>query len=104
MMIALGNGEITKAAIYDLYKDLNEALNILSGLQQGEPDLKKAERAKHTYNWLVNKIMSQLLSDDKMIADREEYRTLLKDQRLLGALQGAGVDNWEGYGIAMEAF
>jgi hypothetical protein len=33
---------------------------------------------------------------------KEEYEELLKDQKLLQCLQGAGVDNWSGYDYAME--
>jgi len=33
---------------------------------------------------------------------KEEYEELLKDQKLLQCLQGAGVDNWEGYDYAIE--
>ena len=33
---------------------------------------------------------------------KEEYESLLEDSRLLGALQAAGVDNWEGYDNACE--
>lgn len=32
----------------------------------------------------------------------KEYHQLLNDQRKLGALEATGVDNWEGYGIAMD--
>jgi hypothetical protein len=32
----------------------------------------------------------------------EEYKRLLEAERMLGALEGAGVDNWEGYDYAME--
>ncbi len=32
----------------------------------------------------------------------EELKELLKDQRTLRALEAAGVDNWEGYEIALE--
>lgn len=35
---------------------------------------------------------------------QEEYDQLIKDQNMLIALQGAGVDNWEGYDAAMEYF
>jgi len=31
----------------------------------------------------------------------DEYERLLEDSRILLALQGAGVDNWEGYDYAM---
>jgi hypothetical protein len=33
---------------------------------------------------------------------KEEYEELLEDQKMLIALQGAGVVNWEGYEFAME--
>lgn len=33
---------------------------------------------------------------------RREYATLLASQEKLYALEGAGVDNWEGYDFAME--
>lgn len=34
---------------------------------------------------------------------KAEYDELLADQKILYALQGAGVDNWEGYDIAMQS-
>jgi hypothetical protein len=30
------------------------------------------------------------------------YETLLHDSKILQALENAGVDNWEGYELAME--
>ena len=33
---------------------------------------------------------------------KKEYEELLEDQKLLQALQGAGVDNWSGYDFAIE--
>ena len=33
-----------------------------------------------------------------------EYQRLKSDSRLLAALKGAGVDNWEGYDYALEMF
>ena len=35
---------------------------------------------------------------------QEKYQELLDSSRLLGCLYGAGVDNWEGYDIAMESY
>jgi hypothetical protein len=32
-----------------------------------------------------------------------EYKQLIESQKLLQALQDAGVDNWEGYGFACES-
>jgi hypothetical protein len=37
-----------------------------------------------------------------MEISQDEYESLLKDRDKLRALEGAGVDNWEGYDIAME--
>lgn len=40
----------------------------------------------------------------EMIAiPKKEYDELIESQKLLQALQSAGVDNWEGYDIAMES-
>lgn len=33
---------------------------------------------------------------------KSEYEQLVKDSAKLNALEGAGVDNWDGYSIAME--
>lgn len=33
----------------------------------------------------------------------DEYLQLLEDSRLLGALRAAGVDNWDGWDLALEA-
>lgn len=39
---------------------------------------------------------------DVVILTKDEYNKLLEDQMLLNALMGAGVDNWEGWDIALE--
>lgn len=39
---------------------------------------------------------------DTVTISREEYESLLEDARFLGALEGAGVDNWDGYDFALE--
>lgn len=33
----------------------------------------------------------------------KEYDGLIKDSQKLGALEAYGVDNWEGYSLAMES-
>lgn len=33
-----------------------------------------------------------------------EYNSLVEDSLMLEALNGAGVDNWQGYDFAMETF
>lgn len=38
----------------------------------------------------------------KIELTREKYRELVKDSRFLAALEAAGVDNWDGHGIARE--
>ena len=40
--------------------------------------------------------------DDKVLIDRAEYSQLLEDSAMLAALRAAGVDNWEGYSMAVE--
>lgn len=43
------------------------------------------------------------MNDDKTITISVElYEELIADQSFLEALQGAGVDNWEGYDAAQE--
>lgn len=41
---------------------------------------------------------------ETVIIPAYEHEDLLEDQRLLSALQAAGVDNWGGYDYAMEIF
>lgn len=40
--------------------------------------------------------------EETVTISKEEYEILLKNTRILRALEAAGVDNWEGYDIAME--
>ena len=39
----------------------------------------------------------------KVEIEESELKALRESQRILFALQGAGVDNWEGYDDAMES-
>lgn len=39
----------------------------------------------------------------KVLIEVGEYNSLLESQDRLQALEGAGVDNWDGYSDAMEA-
>jgi hypothetical protein len=39
----------------------------------------------------------------KIEIEQTEYAQLIRDQMILRALEGAGVDNWEGYDCAMES-
>ena len=41
--------------------------------------------------------------DETVTISQHEYDDLLSDQRMLRALEGAGVDNWDGYDFAREA-
>jgi hypothetical protein len=34
---------------------------------------------------------------------KDEYESLMEDSRTLNALREAGVDNWEGYGFALQS-
>jgi hypothetical protein len=47
---------------------------------------------------------SQTEDQEEMITiTKAEYDELIEDQKLLIALQGAGVDNWDGYDYAIES-
>ena len=39
----------------------------------------------------------------RVTISKEEYESLKRDAEVLRALEGAGVDNWEGYEVALEA-
>jgi hypothetical protein len=39
---------------------------------------------------------------DMITIPKSEYDQLIRDQAFLQALQGAGVDNWDGYSYAIE--
>lgn len=55
-------------------------------------------------------VLSQVdLSDFKVgdavvVLSEEEYQKLMNDSSFLSCLQGAGVDNWDGYDFAQEAY
>lgn len=40
--------------------------------------------------------------DNTVTISLSEYNELIEDQELLQALQAAGVDNWDGYDLALE--
>lgn len=42
------------------------------------------------------------MSEEMMTISKDEYEALLERDKKLRALEGAGVDNWEGYDYAME--
>lgn len=44
------------------------------------------------------------MEEDNVVLSKEEYESLLEDSLFLEALQGAGVDNWEGYSYACEIY
>ena len=43
-----------------------------------------------------------LSTEDTVTISRKEYDSLNEDSEFLGALRGAGVDNWDGYDLANE--
>lgn len=50
-------------------------------------------------------LMSQSKDKSDMVTiPRKEYDDLLDDSLLLNCLEGAGVDNWQGYDYAMEEY
>jgi hypothetical protein len=42
------------------------------------------------------------MNEETITISKKEYEQLKKDQHFLECLQGAGVDNWEGYDYAIE--
>ena len=42
------------------------------------------------------------MSEETITISKKEYESLLQDSKKLSALEGAGVDNWQGYDEAME--
>ena len=41
-------------------------------------------------------------TEDTVTISKKEYKGLLKDEQKLQALEGVGVDNWQGYDDAMD--
>ncbi len=50
-----------------------------------------------------NKVYNDMLLGETTLTTRR-YKELLEAEEKLIALENAGVDNWEGYSIAMEEF
>jgi hypothetical protein len=44
------------------------------------------------------------MDEETITITKKEYESLLKDSRFLGCLEGAGVDNWDGYSYAIESY
>lgn len=43
------------------------------------------------------------MSDETVTIPIERYKQLLRDSKVLNALEAGGVDNWEWYGEALES-
>lgn len=46
--------------------------------------------------------MHNIMTDETVTISKKEYESLVEDRKWLQALEGAGVDNWEGYDYACE--
>ncbi len=44
------------------------------------------------------------VDDTQMVVDKSEWKMLVDSDKFLGALESAGVDNWEGYSIAVQLY
>lgn len=44
------------------------------------------------------------IDDNQIVLSMDDYNELVDDQNFLQCLQGAGVDNWDGYSYAQEMF
>lgn len=74
-------------------KSNNEISIIVDKLKQIEADIKTLP--KHI------KIAKEI-DKSKVLIDEEEYEELKERDNILSRLEGAGVDNWEGYSYAFE--
>ena len=45
-----------------------------------------------------------IMNEETVTITKQEYESLLQDRKWLEALEGAGVDNWEGYDYAREIY
>lgn len=45
-----------------------------------------------------------MTTEETITITKKEYNSLLEDSKWLQALEGAGVDNWQGYDYAKELF
>lgn len=48
--------------------------------------------------------MSTQYSNGDVLLSAKEYETLMNDSMLLNCLRNAGVDNWDGWDIAIEEY
>lgn len=74
-------------------KSNNEISIIVDKLKQIEADIKALP--KHI------KIAKEI-DNSKVLIDEEEYEELKERDNILSRLEGAGLDNWEGYSYAFE--
>lgn len=55
----------------------------------------------YNFNLLQNKVQE---IEQNITISLKEYEQLCDDELMLNALEGAGVDNWEGYEYAIESY
>lgn len=81
--------EIIESTSEELYSDLYRSIR---------------ENITQKLNNVLNTIGGNRINigDDSQGISKEEYKRLIERDTKLSALECAGVDNWEGYGIAME--
>lgn len=60
----------------------------------------KKSKLEHTVNVMAGD--SKVAELEMVTIPKSQYDSLLRRARLLAALKGAGVDNWNGYDHAME--
>lgn len=48
------------------------------------------------------KALGNSINIENILVPKAEYEELIEDSKMLGALRGAGVDNWDGYSYAIE--
>jgi len=69
-----------------------------------EHAVKMREKMARALAESLEKLYQNIKGEQKMdiAIPRERYESLIKSEATLNALENAGVDNWSGYGFAME--
>lgn len=63
---------------------------------------KNSEGEEEYIPWGKSELSSVNLSNDKAFIDKKVLLMLIQNSEKLGALEAEGVDNWEGYSLAMK--
>ena len=83
---------------------LDRVAGMTCPLWDGYQDMlpKNSEGEEEYIPWGKSKLSSVNLSNDKALIDKKVLLRLIQNSEKLEALEATGVDNWEGYSLAMK--